>query len=212
MERAAGKAVGVHHVGQRRGVVNEIGFVGGEVQHIVQIVGIVHRESAGGVVYGVIQAAAHHGELLAFGIGVPHGGQQIQGAGGEAAVDVAALLGGAGRQGQDHHQGQQHSEKLFHTKNTPLLSFSKAIRAFLKGYWQCIISYSRRKGKPGRKDFIKKVSPTPVLPHTLQILYLTQGAGSGIILPIEYRCEGVIPPRFGVRQFRQNGASAPGLL
>ena len=38
MERAAGKAVGVHHVGQRRGVVNEIGFVGGEVQHIVQIV------------------------------------------------------------------------------------------------------------------------------------------------------------------------------
>ena len=53
MERAAGKAVGVHHVGQRRGVVNEIGFVGGEVQHIVQIVGIVHRESAGGVVYGL---------------------------------------------------------------------------------------------------------------------------------------------------------------
>ena len=164
MERAAGKAVGVHHVGQRRGVVNEIGLVGGEVQHVVQIVGIVHRESAGGVVYGVIQAAAHHGELLAFGIGVPHGGQQVHGADGEAAVDVAALLGGASRQGQDHHQGQQHSEKLFHTKNTPLLSFSKAIRAFLKGYWQCIISYSRRKGKPGRKDFIKKVSPTPVLP------------------------------------------------
>ena len=136
------------------------------MQHIVQIVGIVHRESAGGVVYGVIQAAAHHGELLAFGIGVPHGGQQVHGADGEAAVDVAALLGGAGRQGQDHHQGQQHSEKLFHTKNTPLLSFSKAIRAFLKGYWQCIISYSRRKGKPGLIS-PEAISCSAIFPRTV---------------------------------------------
>ena len=123
MESAGGEGVGVHHVAEGRGVGQLVRVGGGEAEHGVERVAVLHAEAAGSVLGHVclVIVAADNGKLIVVGIARPDGIQQGKRVGGLriAAVGVAVVLAAAGGKGKGHGCGEQQREKLFHGKLPP---------------------------------------------------------------------------------------------
>ena len=116
MESAAGEGVGVHHVHEGGGVVDERGVLSRHGEQEVKVVRVGGVERAGGIVNAGFIVAAGSGELLIVGVSVPHGGQQSGGVSGYAGIAASGgvVLLAAGGEGQGQRESQRQGSDFFH--------------------------------------------------------------------------------------------------
>ena len=122
MERARGEGVGVHHVGEGRGVGELACVRGGEGERVVKCVAVFDGEVTGRVLGHIrlIIVAAGSRELVVVAVVGPYGVQQLESARGLAVIAAIVIrLAAAGGEGESHRCGQQQGEKLFHGNLPP---------------------------------------------------------------------------------------------